>query len=77
MQISLIAQTQVCPLDNAKINFYLNFDHYDLTNGMPLTLLIWYNIPTSSLVQDPMVEGTKKGLKNDSYLYLCKGIVFI
>ena len=34
MHISLIAQTQECILDSVEINFSMNFDSYNLTNGV-------------------------------------------
>ena len=76
MQLLLIAQTQLCLLGSARINFCINFGHYDLRNDVTSTPQIWYCIPISDLIQDYMVESTKKPLKIDIYLYLCKGEVF-
>ena len=77
MQLLLIAQSQLCLLGSVEINFYITFEHYDLTNGMTSTLKIWFNSLTNSEVQDLMVDSTKKPIKIDSYLHLCKRDSFL
>ena len=48
MQFLFIAQTQLCLLGSADINFYINFECCDLTNGVTSAPQIWYSTSISS-----------------------------
>ena len=75
MQLLLIVQSELCLLCTAEINFCINFELYDLPNGVTSKAQIWYTTFDSSKVQDHTVGCTKKMKRMDSYLNFSKGIV--
>ena len=42
MQLLLIAQSELCLPGSAEINFCINFERYDLPNGVTPKAQIWY-----------------------------------
>ena len=48
MQRLLIAQSELCLPGSAEINFCINFECYDLPNGVSSNAQIWYTTFDSS-----------------------------
>ena len=68
MQLLLIAQTQLCLLESAEINFCIHFEHYDLTNGLALAPQIWKSTITNFLKKLCIIFSEKQVLNLMVYL---------